>query len=43
MRLVLRQMSWFEQLTEHAGRLLGSGEPVLLAGDFNVMPTDLNV
>jgi exodeoxyribonuclease-3 len=37
------KLRWFERLTEHAGRLLGSGEPVVLAGDFNVMPTDLDV
>jgi exodeoxyribonuclease-3 len=37
------QLRWFHQLTEHAGNLLATGEPVVLAGDFNVMPTDLDV
>jgi exodeoxyribonuclease III len=37
------KLRWFERLTEHAVRLLGSGEPVVLAGDFNVMPTDLDL
>jgi exodeoxyribonuclease-3 len=30
-------------LIEHAAGLLESGLPVMLAGDFNVMPTDLDV
>ena len=33
----------FERLTEHAAELLGTGLPVMLAGDFNVMPTHLDV
>jgi exodeoxyribonuclease-3 len=37
------KLRWFDRLAEHAGRLLGSGEPVVLAGDYNVMPTDLDV
>jgi exodeoxyribonuclease III len=37
------KLRWFERLTEHAVRLLGSGEPIVLAGHFNVMPTDLDV
>src|SRR5207253_10238403 len=36
-------LRWFERLTEHAKTLLHSGAPVVLAGDFNVMPTDLDV
>lgn len=37
------KMSWFERLTRHAATLLESGKPVLLAGDFNVMPTEKDV
>lgn len=32
-----------DQLAEHAEDLLATGEPVVLAGDYNVMPTDLDV
>ncbi|MBW8732739.1 MAG: exodeoxyribonuclease III [Asticcacaulis sp.] len=34
---------WFRRLHAHAADLLGSGAPVVLAGDYNVMPTDLDV
>lgn len=37
------KLRWFERLLDHAKDLLGSGLPVILAGDFNVMPTDLDV
>ncbi len=37
------KLRWFERLAAHAAELLASGLPVLLAGDFNVMPTDLDV
>jgi len=37
------KLRWFQRLTEHAQELLATGEPVVLAGDFNVMPTDLDV
>jgi exodeoxyribonuclease III len=37
------KLRWFERLTTHAAELLASGAPVLLAGDYNVMPTDLDV
>jgi exodeoxyribonuclease-3 len=37
------KLRWFERLTEHAAELLSTGEPVLLTGDFNVMPTELDV
>ena len=37
------KLRWFERLTEHAEDLLQGGEPVVLAGDYNVMPTDLDV
>jgi len=37
------KLRWFERLTTHAAELLASGEPVILTGDYNVMPTDLDV
>ncbi|HEY0438365.1 MAG TPA: exodeoxyribonuclease III [Phenylobacterium sp.] len=37
------KLAWFERLIAHAQGLLASGAPVVLAGDFNVMPTDLDV
>jgi exodeoxyribonuclease-3 len=37
------KMRWFARLAEHARSLLDSGLPVMLAGDFNVMPTALDV
>jgi exodeoxyribonuclease-3 len=37
------KLSWFERLRIHAAELFASGKPVLLIGDFNVMPTELDV
>ncbi len=37
------KMRWFERLQLHAAELLATGQPVLLTGDFNVMPTELDV
>jgi exodeoxyribonuclease III len=37
------KLRWFARLTEHAGNLLASGAPVVLAGDYNVMPTEIDV
>jgi exodeoxyribonuclease-3 len=37
------KMKWFERLTKHAAKLQKSKTPVVLAGDYNVMPTDLDV
>ncbi len=37
------KLRWFERLAEHAKGLLDSGLPVMLAGDFNVMPTEQDV
>jgi exodeoxyribonuclease-3 len=37
------KLAWFERLTKHAAELLRSGGHVLLAGDYNVMPTELDV
>jgi exodeoxyribonuclease-3 len=37
------KLKWFDRLTKHAAGLLKSGDPVILTGDFNVMPTELDV
>jgi exodeoxyribonuclease III len=37
------KLRWFDRLATHAGSLLASGAPVVIAGDYNVMPTDLDV
>jgi len=34
------KLAWFERLIRHAATLAKSGHPVVLAGDFNVVPTD---
>jgi exodeoxyribonuclease III len=33
------KLAWFERLISHAGELIASDLPVILAGDFNVVPT----
>jgi exodeoxyribonuclease-3 len=37
------KLRWFERLISHAAELFATGGPVVLAGDYNVMPTDLDV
>jgi len=37
------KLRWFDRLITHAEGLLATGKPVLLTGDFNVMPTELDV
>lgn len=37
------KLGWFERLHLHAEQLLSFDLPVILAGDFNVMPTELDV
>ena len=37
------KLRWFDRLATHAAELLATGMPVVLAGDFNVMPTELDV
>jgi exodeoxyribonuclease-3 len=34
------KLAWFERLIAHTSQLLASGLPVVIAGDFNVVPTD---
>ena len=37
------KLRWFDRLITHAAGLLAADKPVLLTGDFNVMPTELDV
>lgn len=37
------KLAWFERLIKHARALKKSGAPVVLAGDFNVVPTDAEI
>ena len=37
------KLAWFDALTNYAAALLTRDVPAILAGDFNVMPTDLDV
>lgn len=37
------KLRWFDRLTERADTLLGFKTPVILLGDFNVMPTEQDV
>jgi exodeoxyribonuclease III len=37
------KLKWFKRFTEYAANLLALETPVVLAGDYNVMPTELDV
>lgn len=37
------KLAWFARLTRHAQALLAEGRDVVLAGDFNVVPTDADI
>jgi exodeoxyribonuclease-3 len=37
------KLAWFERLIEYAAKLRKSDHPVVLAGDFNVVPTDEDI
>jgi exodeoxyribonuclease III len=37
------KLAWLARLARHATRLLKSGAPVVLAGDYNVVPTDFDI
>ncbi|MDN3657912.1 exodeoxyribonuclease III [Ferruginibacter paludis] len=37
------KLRWFERFTKHAAELLASDKPVVLTGDYNVMPTEQDV
>lgn len=36
------KLAWFKRLNAYARRLLKSGRPVILCGDYNAVPTDLD-
>jgi exodeoxyribonuclease-3 len=37
------KLAWFERLISHAGALIAAKVPVVLAGDFNVVPTPQDI
>ncbi|MGI4880854.1 MAG: exodeoxyribonuclease III, partial [Janthinobacterium lividum] len=37
------KLAWFDALSAHAATLFASGLPVVLAGDYNVVPTDFDI
>jgi len=37
------KLAWFDRLIEHAKTLVDSEHPVVLAGDYNVVPTDFDI
>ena len=37
------KLAWFERLIAHAAALHATGLPVVLAGDYNVVPTDADI
>jgi len=37
------KLAWFERLIRHAATLCYSGRPVVLTGDYNVVPTDFDI
>ena len=36
------KLGWFDRLTTHAAGLLAADKPVVLTGDYNVMPTEID-
>ncbi len=37
------KLAWIDRLIDHAAGLIASGLPVVLAGDYNIIPTDADV
>ncbi|HWB03990.1 MAG TPA: exodeoxyribonuclease III [Verrucomicrobiales bacterium] len=37
------KLAWMKRLLQHAKKLLASNHPCVLAGDFNVVPTDFDI
>ncbi len=37
------KLAWFDRFTDHASTLLASGHPVVLAGDYNIVPTSKDI
>jgi len=37
------KLAWMDRMIDHARHLYGSGVPVVLAGDYNIVPTDFDI
>jgi exodeoxyribonuclease-3 len=37
------KLAWFERFIQHAATWASSGHPVVMAGDYNVVPTDFDI
>ncbi|HSV83448.1 MAG TPA: exodeoxyribonuclease III [Ramlibacter sp.] len=37
------KLAWFERLLQHARTLVDCGHPVIMVGDYNVVPTDFDI
>ena len=37
------KLAWFERFIQHAATLCSNGQPAVLAGDYNVVPTDFDI
>ncbi len=37
------KLAWFERLLSHAAKLIAADAPVVLAGDYNVVPTEADI
>lgn len=37
------KLAWYDRFQRHADSLLATGQPVVLAGDYNIIPTDADV
>src|ERR1700753_960633 len=37
------KLAWFERLITHTAELIATGVPVVLAGDYNVVPTEADI
>ena len=37
------KLAWFERLLRHAATLVDCGHPVVMAGDYNAVPTDFDI
>jgi exodeoxyribonuclease-3 len=37
------KLAWLKRLNAHAGKLLKSGAPAVIAGDFNIVPTPFDI
>jgi len=37
------KLAWYRRFEAYAAKLLATGHPVVLAGDYNIMPTELDV